>query len=103
MNKQVRADVFERAAGKCEAGSCDRTPEELDHFFGRAKADETVENCWAICREHHREKTDNFPSRAYWLARFGLHSKRCGHMGALERVLQSLEFVTARSSIGDNL
>lgn len=81
MDKQVRQEVFERARGKCEC-RCGRTIDEetgrLDHFFGRAKAEESVANCWALHLECDETKTLNRPSAAHWLKSFVKHL--CRHV-----------------------
>ena len=42
----------------------------MDHFFGRAKQPESVENCWAPCLECHKAKTANRPDARTWLTAF---------------------------------
>lgn len=72
MNKEIREAVFERAQYTCEA--CKAAPAtELDHFRGRAKAPESVANCWALCRPCHRNKTDNVGGRIEWLSIYARH------------------------------
>lgn len=74
--QDVRGEVMKRASGCCEhcgASETDFSPLELDHFFGRARA-ESVETCWALCRACHRRKTDNTPSAASWLQAFVTHA-----------------------------
>ncbi len=76
MNAKLRAAVKERAEGCCEAGGeWVGDGGELDHFWGRAKVAESVENCWLLCRHCHRQKTDNYPSVAFWAAVFAAHAK----------------------------
>ncbi len=81
---EIRDLVLERADGFCE--SClinfdpDLRPGELDHFWGRGKERQRVENCWALCRGCHRAKTDNIPTRNYWLTGFALHCESHGYM-----------------------
>lgn len=76
MNKEVRRDVFARANGRCECG-CRRPIDfeygRLDHFFGRAKAEETVVNCWALAPPCDDAKTRNSPSATHWLHKFVVH------------------------------
>ncbi len=75
--KSVRAIVFARAGGKCECG-CGQAlkafdPGDLDHFWGRGKAPQSVENCWLLTRQCHRQKTDWYPCRQDWLLAFARH------------------------------
>lgn len=85
--KKLRALVFARANGLCECG-CERALGDsghLDHFFGRAKAPATVENCWALSLACDDAKTNNKPSAVMWCDRFYLHSILHGHHEAAER------------------
>ena len=86
MNRSVRAAVMERAGGFCE--SCFRFVGEdghADHFFGRAKAEETEPNVWCLCLSCDDDKTHNRPSAAVWMERFTLHASLHGHKEAAER------------------
>ena len=75
MNQDVYAAVMVRAGGRCEC--CWRFEDlQLDHFFGRAKAAESVENCWALCARCHQRKTDNHPRADLWLSAFIAHCIR---------------------------
>jgi hypothetical protein len=71
--RKVYAAVDLRSGGCCEEWYCLRVATEHDHFWGRGKAEETVENVWHLCKEHHEEKTANDPSRAGWIATFRRH------------------------------
>jgi hypothetical protein len=73
----VRGAVMTRAMGRCE---CCGSPEalEVDHFFGRAR-DRSVTGCWGLCSQCHRDKTDNRPSRKWWLGRFQRHALFYGY------------------------
>jgi hypothetical protein len=78
---ELRRQLWERARGKCECGGeffdgCELAGAEVDHFFGRAKAEESAENCWLLSPECHRQKTDNKPEAGYWLRRFMAHCNR---------------------------
>lgn len=71
-----------RAAGRCE--NCGRSftdfePSEADHFFGRGRVPETLGTVWMLDRHCHRQKTDNYPSAAYWLRAFLAHCERYEH------------------------
>lgn len=80
MDKQVRNDVFARAIGFCESPICGRSIStesgHLDHFFGRAKAEETIENCWALCVTCDNAKTGSKPDAMHWLRLFVRHLAR---------------------------
>lgn len=90
MNKQVRAEVFARATWNCEAGCGSHVTAEtgrLDHFFGRAKAPESIETCWALCVKCDEDKTANRPSALYWYTAFLIHAARNGYWAQVERAL----------------
>lgn len=73
-SKAVYRAVKARAAGRCEACGARRgAAMHMDHFWGRAKADESVETCWMLCPHCDRLKTENVPSRMEWLVRFAAH------------------------------
>lgn len=86
MNKQVRAAVVTRAGGFCEA-CCRYVGDEghADHFFGRAKAEESAATVWLLCLQCDDAKTHNRPSAAVWLERFTLHASLHGYKEATER------------------
>lgn len=97
MNRKVRAAVVLRSQGFCEA--CFRfcgDEGHLDHAFGRAKAEETVENCWYLCGPStdrpgcDDDKTNNRPSARVWLERFGLHASLHGYADAAKRAQDKL-------------
>lgn len=103
-----------RSAGNCECGCGyalteggglqNGTP-ELDHFFGRGKVKQSVETCWILRADCHREKTNNRPDAATWLRKFiehlhgiPLEKGRGGVYGAaLAMARKRLAFVEARS------
>jgi hypothetical protein len=68
---------------------------ELDHFFGRGKAKQSAENCWALCRKCHHYKTENRPSAARWLEDFLQHCLRYGYAAEAERARARLEGICA--------
>lgn len=75
MNKSIRAACVERSEGRCEG--CGKWAGEslhADHFWGRAKADETEGNVWMLCPRCDDEKTRNYPSNAFWVLLFRSHS-----------------------------
>lgn len=95
----IREQVAARANGACEqCGWAFRpfNPGELDHFRGRGKVLQSVENTWLLCRDCHREKTLNAPDAAAWLERFAAHCQRHGY--AVEWVLARNRLHFPRSS-----
>lgn len=107
----IRQACLQRAEGKCECG-CDAPaidwdrsysfPEakaELDHFFGRGKAKQSVETCWILRANCHREKTNNRPDAAAWLERFIAHCARYGYGQALRVASARRYFTKTRSSL----
>lgn len=97
--------LMARADGKCEActdGFSIHEPATLDHFWGRAKAKQSVQNCWllhgASC---HRKKTDSIPSRETWLADFGAHCEFHGYGSEVAKVANALAFVRTKSRLSD--
>lgn len=89
----IREACLERAGGLCECGcgyglypaNARSSPPlghfaapELDHFFGRGKGrpPQSVETCWILRADCHREKTDNRPDSATWLRKFITHCER---------------------------
>lgn len=88
-----------RAHDNCECG-CGRTlvlGSELDHFFGRGKAKQSVANCWFLHPDCHREKTDNMPSAGFWLRAFIAHASRQGYLAERWKAESRLAFVLTRS------
>lgn len=79
MNKAIRAAVFARARWECECGcgkSINEHYDNLDHVFGRAKAEETMETCWALSLDCDYAKTNNRPDAATWLHKFIVHASK---------------------------
>ena len=68
---RVREYVFLRDEYRCRA-CWSRENLELDHFLGRAR-DRRASACWVLCSDCHRSKTENKPSRRYWLVQFRDH------------------------------
>lgn len=96
--KKLRTAVFRRASEACEGCGRHITEEtgHLDHFFGRAKAEESLENCWALCLACDDAKTVNRPSAAHWLERFITHADRYAYEAAAERAHAKLLVLVAK-------
>lgn len=99
--KRLRAQVFLRAEDKCE--SCGKyiafDSGRMDHFFGRAKAEQALANCWALCIDCDTRKTVNAPSAAWWLGQFILHATRYGYSAEAERAGAKLQALQAKGLV----
>jgi hypothetical protein len=79
--------VFKRAGGQCEvcfpwADRCKNPATEMDHWLGgngRRRQKQSVETCWALCREHHGWKTVHFGGVSLWNRRFKDHCETYGY------------------------
>lgn len=105
MNKATYAAAMERAGGRCENHNCrDYFDESLegratvDHFFGRAKADDTPENCWVLCWFCHESKGTSKPNAAFWLRRFIEFCAKHHYADAEQRAMKRLEWVHQKSA-----
>lgn len=100
MKPGLREAVLERAGGTCECG-CGQPlfRAEIDHAFGRARAEESLETCWALTPRCHFAKTNNSPSAAHWLTRFEAHAEAHGYFAAAARARTRLFFVNARTAL----
>jgi 5-methylcytosine-specific restriction endonuclease McrA len=101
MDARVYAEVEERAGGCCEScglpfGIGLKERPEADHFFGRAKAPESIENVWLIHSKCHRDKTDSFPTAAVWLLRFANHCIKFRYEEAAQRAKDKLSWLTSK-------
>jgi hypothetical protein len=88
VTASIREACLQRAGGKCECGcgvpavdwdkgySFPEAKAELDHFAGRGKVKQSVETCWILRANCHREKTDSRPDAATWLRKFIAHCDR---------------------------
>jgi hypothetical protein len=68
--------VDTRASGYCEAcflEKCAAPGVSRDHFWGRAR-EESVESVWKLCFACDRAKTENKPTRIWWLEKFRAHA-----------------------------
>ena len=100
MDKRVRQAVVERSEGFCEC--CSRwvgADGTLDHFWGRAKAPETVETCWFLCWDPcHFAKGQNDPSARVWVERFQVFSALHGHAEQVKKCQLRLEWISAKGT-----
>ena len=91
----IRDAAIKRGEWCCEACGnmfgVNLRPAQLDHFFGRGKAAQSIQNCWALCPNCHRAKTDNKPSAEFWLERFAVHARKHGYMAEVLRCQARLD------------
>lgn len=101
MDSSLRARLITRAHGLCECG-CGRPvpPGEVDHFFGKAKAEETDATCWVLTVDCHFEKTRNHPKISVWLERFITHCRKHGYNEAILRAQARLVYADTRRVLG---
>lgn len=91
-----RREVAVRAKGKCEA--CNANAGESlhwDHFWGRAR-EESVESTWMLCPRCDREKTENAPTRAYWIGLFRQHCQGLGYGIQEDKCRRALDLQNAK-------
>lgn len=89
VTSRVRAAVWARSGGRCE--SCKaylgHLPGDghLDHFRGGAsrRASNTVEGAWRLCLACDDDKTNNRPSRRYWVVTFAQHGRDHGYAATI--------------------
>jgi hypothetical protein len=104
MDAALHARLLTRCRGRCECGCGTRIPPgECDHFFGRAKAEETEATCWMLCPACHYAKTRNHPSNAEWQQRFIEHCRRHGFYESMHRAEARKHFVETRGALGSAL
>lgn len=113
-DKALKAALWVRSGGRCECGCGRRLTKwdaETDHFWGRAKAAQRPETCWLLAAEHHREKTENRPSRVHWIRKFLVHleahgfgrsesAEKCRNELAAEEELAKAEQLSRRAIAG---
>lgn len=101
MDVDLRIRLLTRARGMCEC-NCGRRipPGEADHFFGRAKAEETDATVWMLSVDCHFAKTRNHPTVSTWLERFIAHCKKHGYDEAILRAQARLVYADTRRSLG---
>jgi hypothetical protein len=101
--KSIREAVAARANGFCECG-CGRVTRwavgHLDHFFGRGKTPQSVENCWWLAPECDRAKTENVPNAAHWLQLFIKRCDRHGHFFEAAKARARLEGIVSLREVG---
>ncbi len=89
MNKGIRQAVFARSKGRCECG-CEKPitfeSGHADHFFGRAKAEESVDTVWFLALHCDELKTTCRPSSIHWCRLFFAHARKHGYQKQMERV-----------------
>jgi len=96
----IRDAVMARSRGRCECG-CGQVlgqfgDGQLDHFWGRAKAPQSTQNCWMLAETCHRLKTLNKPSAESWLRDFIRHCERHSLLAEVVKARARLAFVLAR-------
>lgn len=101
MKKSIAEAVLSRADGKCEGCRCalghfDRAP-ELDHFFGRARAADSEDTIWVLCRTCHHNKTNNKPDAERWFRWFLEHCARNSFRDSYECAFRELQWRTAKT------
>ena len=102
----IRAFCFARAKGHCECG-CGRAfapfdPGELDHFFGRGRA-ESRETCWALSAYCHKRKTLLEPDAETWFRRYIEHAYLHSYEEQQQWAEARLAFVIARKQLAQGL
>lgn len=101
MDQQVAQALGARARGCCECGcgtSFSVAGREIDHFFGRGKAEELESTCWLLTPRCHYAKTQNSPSAAHWLQKYAAHCARYGYVEEGKRVEARLLTVQTRTT-----
>ena len=68
----------------------------LDHFWGRAKVKESLENCWILCAWCDHDKTTNHPSNTDWCDRFRKHCITHQYTEQLERIEARVQWNAAK-------
>lgn len=106
MKPSIAESVLSRADGHCECG-CGfwfgvelRANTTLDHFFGRARAKDSIDSIWALRADCHADKTANRPDAATWLKRFLVHCEKHGYRSSYDRAFKRLAFVEQRKAFG---
>ncbi len=102
MDAKVYAAVSARENGRCACGCGQRiSPGHADHFFGRAKAEETEFNVWLLHPLCDLRKTQNKPTAGYWLRLCSEHGGRHvgdGHGEAALEAQKKLDWMLAKGT-----
>lgn len=89
--------VRNRAGSLCECGCGTPFQEEgpdapqMDHFWGRGRAPQTVQNCWMLTVRHHTRKGASDPSREHWLKAFLNHCSWWKYHNEVAKAARKLE------------
>lgn len=103
MRASLASALIERAGNLCECGcglpfdTSLKGTRTFDHFAGRGRVEDCLEEIWVLRWGHHKAKTDLEPDAPSWLKRFATHCRRYGYAKQLERTEARLDFVVQRS------
>lgn len=98
MDSALHQRLLERCKGRCECGCGAKVPPgEIDHMFGRAKAEESEATCWVLSVRCHFAKTRNSPDAATWLRKSIDHCRTYGYAESRLRAEARLHFVVTRN------
>jgi len=116
MDAVLHQALLVRCRGHCECHCGAKVPPgEVDHFFGRAKAEESEATCWVLSVRCHYAKTRNSPDASTWFRRFAAHCDaradelkfnnpaRRAYEDAANRARARLDFVDTRRALGSTL
>ena len=104
MDTALHARLITRCRGLCECGCGAKVPPgEVDHFFGRARSEETEATCWVLSVRCHYAKTRNSPDASHWFRLFAAHCDRYDYFDAAKRARARLDFVDTRRGLGSAL
>lgn len=85
-SKRLRGAVVDRAECRCEScGKWCGFDGHWDHFWGRAKVPESLENSWYLCISCDHHKTVNDPCNAWWVDTFRTHCLNHGYFDEAHR------------------
>jgi hypothetical protein len=104
-----------RCGGRCECG-CGavvmrdvldlNARAELDHVFSRGKGarlPQSVETCWILRADCHRDRHAARPSAESWWEKFIEHCRRYGYTRSIYAASGRLQYVETRSKLGAGL
>jgi 5-methylcytosine-specific restriction endonuclease McrA len=104
----IREAVMQRAAGKCEHCGGEFYPwdaPEMDHFMGgggRRRQAASIETCWLLHRFCHLNRTNNYPTAAYWNGSFARHCQKHRYFTREHIIHQQLSTQGSEASIPPN-